>query len=155
MPSLWKVLRRPLSFNGAATLGLRKAPAPCPSCGREIPLQWSRNFRVAESAEANFLLATIALGFNGAATLGLRKAATTARRPCRSRCFNGAATLGLRKAPQARAPRPVQDGFNGAATLGLRKGALASASALRSSSLQWSRNFRVAESLWRATVCPP
>ena len=69
-------------FNGAATLGLRKDPR---NKGKPIPatrLQWSRNFRAAES----FLACTRfrqSPTFNGAATLGLRKAAKVVSAPMR------------------------------------------------------------------------
>ena len=60
--------------------------------------------------------------------------------------FNGAATLGLRKAAHSPLLRPPSPTFNGAATLGLRKARRQATSARAADSLQWSRNFRAAES---------
>ena len=110
------------SFNGAATLQLRKrdlhhhqessedrasmGPQLC-SCGNlnsriqemltEDVLQWGRNFAVAETGLPAGYPNTRCRSFNGAATLQLRK-----RRPLNAAAatlgsFNGAATLQLRK----------------------------------------------------------
>ena len=108
--------------------------------------------------------------FNGAATLQLRKLSLTMMMRRSGPCFNGAATLQLRKpdssrpglgpgrgasmGPQlcscgnrqvGRRVRCRQGGFNGAATLQLRKPHVLRAAGRRANSLQWGRNFAVAE----------
>ena len=110
-------------------------------------------------------------GFNGAATLSLRKFLRCCPGPpLRMTCFNGAATLSLRKFATAFRDGERRVRFNGAATLSLRKfdavivslRKYVSASMgpqlyrcgngidglillLTASSLQWGRNFIVAE----------
>ena len=59
-------------FNGAATLGLRKGGQRQRGRGLALVLQWSRNFRAAESGR-RAATALAPSSFNGAATLGLRK----------------------------------------------------------------------------------
>ena len=123
MRKAWHRVRascRVASFNGAATLGLRKV-----ACTR-----W----------QARMLQC-----FNGAATLGLRKGPASASPTRRFSRFNGAATLGLRKDPRVNVPHRRAFSFNGAATLGLRKAPALYREGPAVHWLQWSRNFRVAE----------
>ena len=119
-----------------------------------MELQWSRNFRVAES-----IYPPCARGgndcFNGAATLGLRKGTRAPNRAARRAGFNGAATLGLRKEVWPVYERTLHTGFNGAATLGLRKAEERMGIARAAHELQWSRNFRVAERPSRAALSAP
>ena len=86
------------SFNGAATLSLRKSFLDCPYTFFVSALQWGRNFIVAEIRSLIRAHHTTRLCFNGAATLSLRKSVRhgTAS-PCTVIRFNGAATLSLRK----------------------------------------------------------
>ena len=132
-------------FNGAATLSLRKSPTGSgPCCG--------------------------ASSFNGAATLSLRKFVPRERCSHCNTSFNGAATLSLRKCeefqqqtstykalqwgrsfivaemrPRTRRPQRTSSGFNGAATLSLRKCRGGSHGPFFPLPLQWGRNFIVAE----------
>ena len=83
--------------------------------------------------------------FNGAATLSLRKCTTM---QCMARWhgrFNGAATLSLRKLSAGTACGPRLSRFNGAATLSLRKQPARRPGHRRYNTLQWGRNFIVAE----------
>ena len=132
-------------FNGAATLSLRKSE--------------TQARRVAGSDR-----------FNGAATLSLRKLAWQSGNAVGSRRFNGAATLSLRKFFASTFPFALLIGFNGAATLSLRKYAgnllivtdppaasmgpqlyrcgnliTSCTNSFGTPSLQWGRNFIVAE----------
>ena len=65
-------------------------------------------------------------------------------------CFNGAATLSLRKQHGVTCSAPCRwKSFNGAATLSLRKLSSMLLSPSRILSLQWGRNFIVAETAWQ------
>ena len=109
------------SFNGAATLSLRKCEnaVVVPTSGDR--LQWGRNFIVAEIRSTR------------------RMGNPTAK------CFNGAATLSLRKFRAGAGARTNAGGFNGAATLSLRKLEVYETTSDLSALLQWGRNFIVAE----------
>ena len=61
-------------FNGAATLSLRKCDGDDVACIRDAGLQWGRNFIVAEMPRGRSLRPPgCSARFNGAATLSLRK----------------------------------------------------------------------------------
>ena len=60
-------------FNGAATLSLRKCSAMGYVCCLTIKLQWGRNFIVAEMSHTSCGSTRRCPSFNGAATLSLRK----------------------------------------------------------------------------------
>ena len=64
---------RPLRFNGAATLSLRKLPPFFIICMELDTLQWGRNFIVAEIYQWLSTYRWQWHSFNGAATLSLRK----------------------------------------------------------------------------------
>ena len=110
-------------FNGAATLSLRKSELPLGMKIKTTQLQWGRNFIVAE----------------------IRRS-TQGSRIC-TNCFNGAATLSLRKCRSCPAVRSSRPRFNGAATLSLRKSVSPFTPTATLSMLQWGRNFIVAE-IW-------
>ena len=61
------------SFNGAATLQLRKPPKAPDYRGPKAVLQWGRNFAVAETGSRGSRPLQVSISFNGAATLQLRK----------------------------------------------------------------------------------
>ena len=135
-----------IRFNGAATLSLRKWAAFKLDMYELMPLQWGRNFTVAETTKPSGQFTLDTFRFNGAATLSLRK-----HGPCRLGfkswaglqwgrnfivaetlvrsiadintvdCFNGAATLSLRKLVMTVLAVHIFSRFNGAATLSLRK----------------------------------
>ena len=110
------------SFNGAATLSLRKSELREDYGRYNCQLQWGRNFIVAE------MWNQIQLGY------------------AQSKSFNGAATLSLRKCvhTEIKGINP-QECFNGAATLSLRKFVCGKHAFRTWVSLQWGRNFIVAE----------
>ena len=107
-------------FNGAATSALRKEASPLPA-GDE------------------------AGGFNGAATSALRKGVIPDWGGRRQNGFNGAATSALRKGADPAASSAQGRSFNGAATSALRKAPVMASSEAGKASLQWGRNFSVAE----------
>ena len=84
-------------------------------------LQWGRNFIVAEIWQCRH------------------------HQWFRCRSFNGAATLSLRKYVKEYTFKPSSIGFNGAATLSLRKCAGQAIRPTGGCTLQWGRNFIVAE----------
>ena len=89
---------------------------------REISmLQWGRNFIVAETQVVYSWGDMLSTRFNGAATLSLRKLGVSCEIPVTSVGFNGAATLSLRKLHRR---KPIS---------------------AKHYSLQWGRNFIVAE----------
>ena len=135
-----------LSFNGAATLSLRKYRFRELREPNTSMLQWGRNFIVAEIRLRSLAAAaphTASMGpqlyrcgnvaslqdtlsdlqrFNGAATLSLRKCWIRSLDGTRwEASFNGAATLSLRKYDIAAGRSYAPTSFNGAATLSLRK----------------------------------
>ena len=109
-----------MSFNGAATLSLRKG-----------------------TYKHGNTLGTAS--FNGAATLSLRKLTSRGLLILSDYSFNGAATLSLRKNLWCRGLDELLCCFNGAATLSLRKLVAISRRRARVVVLQWGRNFIVAE----------
>ena len=133
------------SFNGAATLSLRKYPERQYGRYQFLTLQWGRNFIVAEMLEPFCLLLLLPYSFNGAATLSLRKWQNADRNLCHADGFNGAATLSLRKYTCPMSTSTQSSSFNGAATLSLRKYANLDQSTSAYVLLQWGRNFIVAE----------
>ena len=132
------------SFNGAATLSLRKRQVRIGNYNN-YKLQWGRNFIVAETGDEEEEKPTHCIasmgpqlyrcgncpksrwtswtsrGFNGAATLSLRKRTVRRGVHLEGRGFNGAATLSLRKPAMVAYAARVKECFNGAATLSLRK----------------------------------
>ena len=108
-------------FNGAATLSLRKS-RPCRTQSSSArPLQWGRNFIVAEMSSPTRMSSKSTIGFNVAATLSLRKSANPG---------TGESRDGASMGPQLyRCGNPVP-------VRGLDYSAC---------QLQWSRNFIVAE----------
>ena len=61
-------------FNGAATFSLRKVGTGPHIAGDGVPLQWGRNFFVAERMTGMMVVNATSAAFNGAATFSLRKA---------------------------------------------------------------------------------
>ena len=146
-PKTNHIRRQSKSFNGAATLSLRKSRFRRSTFTAKEELQWGRNFIVAEIWGPRALLLSLERCFNGAATLSLRKliektlsASSEAYRasmgPQLYRCGNRHWTWA--------GPEQVV-GFNGAATLSLRKSNIREQAMPQSFSLQWGRNFIVAE----------
>ena len=132
------------SFNGAATLSLRKPLRCLPNLVRVALLQWGRNFIVAETRSPPTTTGYCS-GFNGAATLSLRKRQPPRHTPTPTSSFNGAATLSLRKLwggpgqrgsiPASMGPQLYRCGNLYTLITGLDTFLL----------LQWGRNFIVAE----------
>ena len=157
-------------FNGAATLSLRKLNLFFPHLHKFVPLQWGRNFIVAETLyllSISLPLATLQWGRNFIVAETSNALYYTV---CRfqlqwGRNFIVAETPGCHRNRQSRRPR-LQWGrnfivaetrrlsqarawrarrFNGAATLSLRKPRPVWMPTRRLTALQWSRNFIVAE----------
>ena len=156
---------------------MRKLCKATDRAGLSGQLQWGRNFIVAEisppqSSQCDFFAASMgpqlyrcgnmvvddahefaSKRFNGAATLSLRKFVKHYPGAVLSHSFNGAATLSLRKSADHRQCLVVElRCFNGAATLSLRKSLSHDSNSSGVNSLQWGRNFIVAEIKPRAIL---
>ena len=142
-----------------------------PSCAPQSSksLQWGRNFIVAEIRLANTSFAAVwnaSMGpqlyrcgngvpdpvwdqekrcFNGAATLSLRKFYNRGHTPYDPASFNGAATLSLRKCPGKHRAQIVALASMGPQLYRCGNGGAVIVGALVLLSLQWGRNFIVAE----------
>ena len=112
------------SFNGAATLSLRKPYDSYPACTHVVMLQWGRNFIVAEIAGKRVLWPASRRGFNGAATLSLRKL-DKFRQACEKflQLQWGRNFIVAEIWTPSGARQSGRTSFNGAATLSLRKSA--------------------------------
>ena len=116
-------------FNGAATLSLRKFAIPMKAAAATPTLQWGRNFIVAEILQR--LKRTLR---HRLASMG----------PQLYRCGNYRTAL-VHFHSGGR--------FNGAATLSLRKFAIPMKAAAATPTLQWGRNFIVAEMPGESSRC--
>ena len=146
LPAGLRVAPRYQSFNGAATLSLWKPKAGIGAVARRQVLQWGRNFIVAETDQCVCRTSLRLECFNGAATLSLRKPLKDAWRrllqlasmgPQLYRCGNFSssqlAIACLRGASMG--PQLYRCGNKGGGE----------AIFLNTFSLQWGRNFIVAE----------
>ena len=182
-------------FNGAATFQLRigltlqkivKSPFWASmepqlfSCGlgkkgrkeerKELGLQWSRNFSVADwstdvwisitsraSMEPQLFSCGLQMGIETtfqeylelqwSRNFSVADCLSSAANVVHTACFNGAATFQLRIAGQTMLNWLSSFGFNGAATFQLRI-EVPTCEYLSHQGLQWSRNFSVADCRW-------
>ena len=122
---------RQTSFNGAATLSLRKLANSSGKISCKSLLQWGRNFIVAETIHITYHIlgmSELQWGRN------FIVAETTSRCPTCSSAWTR---------------------FNGAATLSLRKHCVWWSERRKSPRLQWGRNFIVAETIPYVASVPP
>ena len=157
-------------FNGAATLSLRKCTVPAPDVYLAAPLQWGRNFIVAEirrecpieetvvAASMGPQLYRCGNGIPGQASQGAAACASMGPQLYRcgnlctlqssqtsASCFNGAATLSLRKFVAV-----TQSLFRHIASMGPQLYRCGNVYVIMimitmATPLQWGRNFIVAE----------
>ena len=119
-------------------------PLPIPATD---PLQWGRNFIVAEITQLKWAPIKLTYKLQWGRNFIVAEISHVHRQcTATDTCFNGAATLSLRKSA---VPRPhlahSSAGFNGAATLSLRKSDAPCVAVWSPAVLQWGRNFIVAE----------
>ncbi len=134
-------------FNGAATLSLRKFSIMSPETRDRIMLQWGRNFIVAEIDKKNHCKTSRRSASMGPQLYRCGNVRLETLQPRRHyRCFNGAATLSLRKcniwaAHWVLPARTLQWGRN----FIVAEMIAAFQSVIDWTQLQWGRNFIVAE----------
>ena len=134
-----------IRFNGAATLSLRKLTSQTEQEMFGTRLQWGRNFIVAETGLSRGEWVAVGLLQWGRNFIVAETYAMPFLLHVGQHASMGPQLYRCGNKSWSRAPFPLITCFNGAATLSLRKRVIATSLALRKSVLQWGRNFIVAE----------